>query len=207
MIVCCDALYLLKCLPSNYVDLLLTDIPYNEVNRKSSGLRNLDKGGADILNIDLEHLCLEFIRVCKGSFYIFCGIEQVSDIKRMFREQGLITRLGVWQKSNPGVMNGGKVWLSGVETCIYAKKPRATFKEHCKNTVWKYPVVRGSLHPTPKPIKLFEYLIKTSTNENDLVLDPFCGGGTTAIASKNTNRRFLCSDLEQKWCNLTKSLI
>lgn len=207
MIVCCDALYLLKTLPDNYIDLLLTDIPYNEVNRKSAGLRTLDKGTADILNIDLEELCLQFIRVCKGSFYIFCGIEQVSDIKRILRENKLITRLCIWEKNNPGVMNGDKVWLSGVETCIYAKKSKATFNEHCKNTVWKYPVVKNSEHPTPKPVKLFEYLVKTSSNEGDLVMDPFCGGGTTALACKNTNRRFLCGDKELKWCQISRSLI
>ena len=52
----------------------------------------------------------------------------------------------------------------------------------------------GSLHPTQKPVALFEYLIKTYTNEGDLVLDNCVGSGTTAVACLNTNRRFLCCD-------------
>ncbi len=51
-----------------------------------------------------------------------------------------------------------------------------------------------NIHPTQKPVSLFEYLIKTYTCENDLVFDPCCGSGTTGIAAHNTNRRFICSD-------------
>ncbi len=48
---------------------------------------------------------------------------------------------------------------------------------------------KGSKHPTQKPVELLEYLIKTYTNENDVVLDPTAGSGTTAVACINTNRR------------------
>lgn len=48
------------------------------------------------------------------------------------------------------------------------------------------------IHPTQKPVALFEYLIKTYTNENDLVLDNCAGSGTTAVACKNLNRRWVC---------------
>jgi site-specific DNA-methyltransferase (adenine-specific) len=51
---------------------------------------------------------------------------------------------------------------------------------------------RGKAHPTQKPVPLFEYLIKTYTNESDLVLDPFAGSGTTAVAARNLNRQFIC---------------
>lgn len=53
--------------------------------------------------------------------------------------------------------------------------------------------LRG-LHPTQKPVPLFEYLIKTYTNEGDTVLDFCVGSGTTAVAARNTGRRFLCCD-------------
>lgn len=52
------------------------------------------------------------------------------------------------------------------------------------------------LHPTQKPVELFEYLIKTYTNENDLVLDNCAGSGTTAVACKNLNRRWVCMEKE-----------
>ena len=57
----------------------------------------------------------------------------------------------------------------------------------------------GKFHPTQKPIALFEYLIKTYTNENDLVLDNTAGSGTTAIACLNTNRHFIVMEQDQKY--------
>ena len=58
------------------------------------------------------------------------------------------------------------------------------------------------IHPTQKPIALFEYLIKTYTNENDLVLDNTAGSGTTAIACLNTNRQFIVMEKEQKYYDI-----
>ncbi len=59
-----------------------------------------------------------------------------------------------------------------------------------------------ALHPTQKPVELFEYLIKTYTNENDLVLDNCAGSGTTAIACLNTNRQFIVMEKEQKYYDI-----
>ena len=60
----------------------------------------------------------------------------------------------------------------------------------------------GSFHPTQKPVELFEYLIKTYTNENDLVLDNTAGSGTTAIACLNTDRQFIVMEKEQKYYDI-----
>lgn len=66
---------------------------------------------------------------------------------------------------------------------------------------------RHSLHPTQKPVALFEYLIKTYTNEGDLVFDGFAGSGTTAVASHNLNRNFIVIEKEQEYFDLaTKRL-
>lgn len=56
-----------------------------------------------------------------------------------------------------------------------------------------------NIHPTQKPVELFEYLIKTYTNENELVLDNTAGSGTTAIAAINTNRRWVCIEKEEDY--------
>ena len=62
--------------------------------------------------------------------------------------------------------------------------------------------MKGKLHPTQKPIELFEYLIKTYSNENDLVLDNTAGSGTTAIACLKTNRQFIVMEKEQKYYDI-----
>ncbi len=62
----------------------------------------------------------------------------------------------------------------------------------------------SGLHPTQKPTELFEYLIKTYTEEGDVVLDNTSGSSTTAVASKNTSRKWICIEQEEKYCQLSK---
>lgn len=82
-----DCLDILRQLPDKCVDLLLTDPPYGGVNRDTNGLRNLDKGCADIVEFDFNEWLEQIIRVCRGSFYVWCGHEQVSDIFKKFNEK------------------------------------------------------------------------------------------------------------------------
>jgi len=65
-------------------------------------------------------------------------------------------------------------------------------------------VRKGSLHPTQKPVALFEYLIKTYTNENDIVLDNCAGSGTTGVACKNLNRNYILIEKEQKYIDVIR---
>jgi site-specific DNA-methyltransferase (adenine-specific) len=65
----------------------------------------------------------------------------------------------------------------------------------------------NKLHPTQKPVALFEYLIKTYTNEGDLVLDNCAGSGTTAIACINTNRNYILMEKEEKYCEIIRKRI
>jgi len=71
--------------------------------------------------------------------------------------------------------------------------PKGEFKlkkERCSN-VWNYRRVKPELHPTQKPVNLIKKIIRSATEENDTVLDPFIGSGTTAVACKQLNRNFI----------------
>ena len=80
-----------------------------------------------------------------------------------------------------------------------------TTKEYKKTYEYKNPVTliefdkirKGSVHPTQKPVKLLEYLIKTYTNENEIVLDFTMGSGSTGVACLNTNRKFIGIELDE----------
>lgn len=202
-----DCMPTLQRMRADSVDLVLTDIPYGEVNRKSSGLRNLDKGAADTLTFDLHDFTRQLIRVCRGSFYVFCGIEQVSPLARYFTEAGLTIRHGVWRKTNPSPMNGTRLWLSGTENCIFARKAKATFNEHCKSAVWDSPSGRSKQHPTEKPLALFRRLVEASSNPGDTVLDPCMGGGTTGVACRETRRRFIGVELCPEYYEIAQARV
>jgi len=82
---------------------------------------------------------------------------------------------------------------------------KRTDKEYVSKEYENYPrnilyfdCERGQ-HPTQKPVALFEYLIKTYSNENELILDNCSGSGTTAIACMNTNRRFICIERDETY--------
>ena len=82
-------------------------------------------------------------------------------------------------------------------------------KDKIIGTVFSFSVgARGSVkHPTVKPVSLFEHLIKTYTNENELVLDNAAGSGTTAIACLNTNRQFIVMEKEPKYYDIINERI
>lgn len=202
-----DCMNILSDLPSKSVTMCLTDIPYGVVNRQDNGLINLNKGLADIETFDLTSFLVEICRVVSGSAYIFCGTEQVSQIRKHFVDSGMSTRLCIWEKTNPVPMNGEYIWLSGIECCVYGKFSGATFNEKCKNSVWRYPIVHDQKHPTQKPLRLFEYLIRTSTNPGDVVLDPCLGSGTTAIACINSGRHYIGIEKDQSFFEVAQRRI
>ena len=204
-----DCMELMNNIPNESIDLVLTDIPYNEVNREDNGLRKLDKENADILTFDLINFLEQLYDKAKSTIIIFCGKEQVSIIHSYFNDKqkkgkGTVRQL-IWEKSNPSPMNGQHIYLSGVENAIWFKKRGGTFNAHCKNTVFKYPIGRSKLHPTEKNHLLLQELILDNSNENDLILDPCMGSGSTGVVALQNNRNFLGIELNQNYFEIAKN--
>lgn len=204
-----DCMELMNNIPNESIDLVLTDIPYNVVNREDNGLRKLDKENADILTFDLINFLEQLYDKAKSTIIIFCGKEQVSIIHSFFNNKqkkgkGTVRQL-IWEKSNPSPMNGQHIYLSGVENAIWFKKRGGTFNAHCKNTVFKYPIGRSKLHPTEKNHLLLQELILDNSNENDLILDPCMGSGSTGVVALQNNRNFLGIELNQNYFEIAKN--
>jgi len=201
-----DCVKILPFIENKSIDLVLTDYPYGEVNRPSNGLLNLDRGDADIMNVNLEHITQTLIDKTKGTFIVWCGYNQLSTIFKLFNKNKLSFRLLIWEKKNPVPMNGKRLYVSGVEIACYGKKPKAVFNAFCKNTVFRYPIERGE-HPTVKNINLFKEIISDTTNAGDLVLDTFFGSGTTGVACERLNRRWIGIEISEKYCAIAKKRI
>ena len=206
---CGDCLALMKNIPE--VNLLLTDIPYEEVNRKDNGLRNLNKDKADIKTFDLD-IFLETIYEKANIFIIFCGNEQYSRIYRFFsnkqkEHKGTVRQL-IWAKSNPSPMNGEYVYLSGTENAVWFKK-KGTGKLNCKckKNYFIHPTGSSKYHPTEKNHKLLEELILDNTNDNDIVLDCCMGSGSTGIVALKNNRSFIGIEIDEHYFKIAKERI
>lgn len=198
-----DCMQGLNRLPDRSVTMVLTDIPYGECNGFQPGMRELNKGAADAVTFSVEPFIREIDRVVTGSVYVFCGFEQISEIRGLLKKLGYATRLGIWKKTNPSPMHGKVVWLSSIEACVYGKKPGGTFNQHCKGAVWEFPSGRSKRHPTEKPLKLMQHLIESSSRPGDVILDPCMGSGTTAVAARNLGRDYVGFEINEEYFNVS----
>ena len=208
-----DCMKVLKNLDDNCVNLTLTDIPYDGINKSNDagGLRKLKKGKADEITFDLYNFIEECYRVTNNTMIIFCGQTQFSNIfgyfiDKMNNEKAKISvRQLVWAKTNPSPMNGQFMYLSGCENAVWVKKKGSPFNAHCKSNVLSFPCGRSKLHPTEKNHQLITDLILDNSNENDIVFDPCCGSGSHCLMAKENNRKFLGVELDTEYFNVAKS--
>lgn len=203
-----DCVDVLRALPDGCVDAIVTDPPYNAINRATSGLRSLDKGLADSSPINISFLVNEFWRIGRESFYVWCSDEQYTEWTMEFKQRGATTRICAWHKTNPSPMNGDKLWLSALELCVFARKPKATFNLHCAHPVWDEPTEQGDIdHPTPKPVSLMRRQLLASMPEGGVVLDPFCGSGSTGVAAVDSGYRFVGVEAHPKYAAIARRRI
>lgn len=112
-----------------------------------------------------------------------------------------------WVKPNPMPRNTARRYVGDFELAIWAVKDggKWTFNKTEGSSylrpIYKCPSVSSAkrLHPTQKPLKLIEDILKVHTNENDVVLDLFTGSGTTAEACLKNNRIFIGSELDKDY--------
>lgn len=202
-----DCMDVMSRMDDNSVDFTLTDIPYGAVNRASNGLRNLDKGNADVITFGLDKFLDEVLCVTSNSISIFCGKEQFSHIYQRFAGigKGGTVRPIIWEKTNPSPMNGQYIYLSGVEMGVWYKKQGAkTFNAHCKNSVFHYPNGRSKLHPTEKNHELLANLIFDNSNIGQIVFDPCAGSGAHCSVAKRLDRKYIGIELDEQYFNVAK---
>ena len=113
----------------------------------------------------------------------------------------------IWDK---GPMGMGWHYRRSYETVLVGEKPGAKCKwydetDKIENIIRHIPKIipQKDDHPTPKPPALAAYFIQLHTRPGEVVLDPFMGGGSTAVAAKSLGRRFIGIEIEERWCEMT----
>lgn len=202
-----DCLEVMRGIPDGVADLLLTDIPYN-ISRKDGNLRNLNYGDWDYQN-GMEQKWIEMIiRATKQTTIIFCNPKsQLSGICMELSKNKFSVRPLVWHKPNPQILNCNKFYVESTEFAAYGRLPHATFNPTYCHNVFEYAAPTDRQHPTQKPREMFKQFIRDCTNEGDLVVDPFCGSGTTCVAAKQMGRRFIGIELSPEYCGIARKRI
>jgi len=144
-----------------------------------------------------------------GSIIIWCDLWKITIIKNLLTKYGFkCIRFIEWIKTNPQPLNSKHSYLTNCrEIALFGvKKSKPIFNSKYDNGIYYYPFQGGKnrFHPTQKNINLFIDLIKKHSNIGDLVLDPFCGAGTTAVACKITKRKFMGCEFDKEY--YTKSM-
>lgn len=130
-----------------------------------------------------------------GTIIIFFDLWKISMLKDIMEKHKFKQiRFIEWIKTNPQPLNSSLNYLTNCReiALLGIKGAKPTFHSKYDNGIYMFPLQGGKhrFHPTQKSLPLFEELISKHSNENDVVLDTFLGGGTTAIACKNKKRRF-----------------
>jgi len=226
-----DALVWLKSLSDSVADLVITDIPYAslEKHRTKGTTTRLSKSKSSsndwfrtIPNEVLPELCSELYRVLKpkSHCYMFCDDETSDLLKKAGQEAGFYCwkRL-VWQKVALGM---GYHYRAQYEFILFFEKGRSKWvqekgksfsgtrqlKDRSVPDVLEFKRIRHKdAYPTEKPVDLLELLVTNSSDEGDLVLDPFMGSGNTGEAALKHGRYFWGCDIAEESLTRSKKLL
>ena len=144
-------------------------------------------------------------RIPSGMSYAkYRPMQQTEDIS-IFTKNGEKTTYNPQMIKRDKPIKGGGIGKSDSAFTRTYKPLKKTYEYKNPVTLIEFDKIRkGAIHPTQKPVELLEYLIKTYTNEGDLVLDFTCGSGSTGVACLNTGRRFVGVELDEKYFNIAK---
>jgi DNA modification methylase len=218
-----DCLEGMKLLEDNSIDLIVTSPPYNLMSqycnknqmKNSFSEKRLDGWYFD--NIDENKYqkwqieCLkEMNRICNSSIFYVHQVRYAWGRKNEWYHpvhwlNGFtIWSEIIWDRGN-GISAAKRPTM--VDQRIYMiNKPRK-WKTPTYTSVWHIPSVKNSNHVCPFPEELVERCLKMCTDENDIILDPFMGSGTTAISALKMNRRFIGFEISQKYVDIANARI
>lgn len=225
-----DCLVGMSDIPNESIDCVVTDMPYKIVGGGCSPNGGNPKGilkrereyvaddRADVVragklfqhnDIQPSEWLPDVYRVLKQSThcYIMVNARNLKDLQVEAEKVGFVfQQLLVWKKDNC-VMN--KYYMNQLEFILMLRKGAAkNVNDMGMSNCLSCPNIIGKgkqHHPTQKPVALMEVLIRQSSNEGDIVLDPFAGGGSTLIAAKRLERRYIGFEIDKQYYDMAYS--
>lgn len=147
-----------------------------------------------------------------GTLIMWFDLWKITDLKAMMEKHKFKQiRMIEWVKTNPQPINSKINYLTNCReiALLGVKGGKPTFHSTYDKGIYEFPMAAGKnkFHPTQKNLQLFETLVEKHSNEGDLVMDTFLGGGTTAIAAKNKKRKFCGCEVNADYVARIKEII
>ena len=214
-----DVREVFKTIPDNSIDLVVTDPPYKTTSRGNAGnsggmlQKEINKKGQVFKhnNIKPQEYIPELYRVLKdGSHcYIMTNHVNLQEMLNVATESGFkFIKCLIWDKGNK-IM--GQYYMSSFEYILFLRKGKAKKINHCGTAdILRVPNIKTkgedgqNLHDTEKPVELMKIMIDNSSQEGDIVFDPFMGIGSTGVACLELNRRFIGVELDEQYFPIAK---
>jgi DNA modification methylase len=204
-----DCIEGMRLLPSDSVDVIITDPPYNIKYTEWDHIEGYEKW--------IEDIFVEFKRISRQQIIFFA-----QDYTKLFETLDTPYKRFIWHRE--GGPRGKDVKITYEPFYWYGTKDRITYNritepnpysktdkrlktERTIGSVWSIPNLVGRKresvgHPTQKPIKLIDRIVRMTTNPDDIILDPFMGSGTTAVACVKNNRNFIGFETEPEYVQI-----
>jgi len=198
---CGDSFNILKYLDTNSIDMVVTDPPYGMEFRSNYRKVRYERIANDG-NVDwTEEVIGELYRVMKPdtALYWFCSFHSIDVFLSVIKNKFNIKNILIWEKNNTGMGDLTGSYAPKYEMIIFAHKRRRLLNGRRDPDILHFNRTGNKNHPTEKPVDLLEYLISKSSNEGDLILDPFIGSGSTAVACKNINRQYIGIEIDLEY--------
>ncbi len=222
-----DCLEIMAEIPDSSVDMILADLPYGTTACKWDSVIPFEPLWAHYKRISKKNAAI--VLTASQPFTSALGVSNISELKyswvweksaatghlnakRMpmkLHEDILVFSRGPHSYFPQGLVPHGKITRRGNNGSNFGDSGRENFQEwtNYPRTILRFPSDPRPVHPTQKPVALMEYLIRTYTNEGEVVLDNTMGSGTTGVACANTGRKFIGIEMDEKFFGIAKNRI
>ena len=209
----CNCLDLLRNIPDNYIDLIVTDPPYL-MNYKTNRRKDKNHEFCTVIQNDtgeeaeelIKNTIKESYRVLKNNsaMYMFCNPNKIEFFKTEIQKYFNFKNMIIWLKNNHTAGDLECAFGKRYEIILLVNKGNKPFNGKRLDDVWSFEAVKGDyqVHQNEKPVELLLQCIEKHSNKNDIVLDMFAGSGNTSMACIDSNRHYITSEIEEEYCEI-----
>ncbi len=190
---------------SQFVDLIITDPPYGMNFRSNHRAKRYESIHWDDNLEWLDSWCEESHRILKSNshIYVFCSFHNVDIFKQSLEKHFTIKNILIWEKNNTSMGDLKGDYAPKYEMILFATKGRRLLNGGRDPNIFTFARTGNKLHPTQKPVELISYLVSKSSDEGEIVYDPFIGSGTTAESAISNNRKYIGSEIDEVYYEIS----